>query len=109
MVRWVGAEILLECRVQIVGEPRLRSGPLQVAARFVDVERWYPRHVSRNHRVEHHRETGWIGFAPEVSRPAKSVGFVVVVVCRRESLNALGIRGVRNAIPVLDARRAEVD
>ena len=50
-----------------------------------------------------------IGFAPEMARPAKAIRLVVVVVVRRKALHAVEDRGVGNAVPVLDARRAEVD
>src|SRR5439155_6263662 len=47
--------------------------------------------------------------APEVTGPAKAICLVVVVVRRRETLYAVRDRRIGDTVPVLDARRAEVD
>ena len=95
--------------MEILREPGLRPGALQVAARLVDVERRNPGDAGRRHSVEHLREQLGLGLAPEAPRIAEPVGLVVVVVAGGEVLDLAFDRGVGDAVPVLDAGRAELD
>jgi hypothetical protein len=103
----IGTEVVLERWMEIVGEPGLRLCPLQIARRFVNVERRHPGDLRGNQRVEHLSEQHGIGLTPQTSRPTEAVCLVSVVVVGGEVLAAIGDRCVGNAIPVLDARRAE--
>ena len=109
VVGGVRLEILCQRRVQILGEPGLILGALQIAAGLVDVERGHPGDVRLHHAVEHLAEALRVGFAPQVAGVAETVGLVVVVVSGREVLPAALDGGVRNAVPVLDAGGAELD
>ena len=89
--------------MQILSEPRLRFGALQVATRLVDVERGIPRYVRFHEGVQHLLQSRSIGFAPEPTRPAETHALVGVVEVRRKVLCAGENGRVGHAIPMLDA------
>src|SRR5690349_17762817 len=93
--------------MQIVLEPRLILCTHEVAARFINVERWDPRDLVRDHAVENHHQAIVIRLAPQMAGITKAVDFVVVIVRGRKSLHPIPDGSVRYSIPVLDARRTE--
>ena len=103
MVHRVRLEVGLKGRMQIVLVPGLRLRPLQIPARFVDIERRDPRHIRLDHCGQHFLQLVRLGFPPESPRVTKAMYFVGNVEVGGEILHAVGNGRIGNAVPMFDA------